>query len=72
MVMPSMNGTELADRLSAIRPDIKVLLFPDTPITPLRNTADLAPDTVFLRKPFQPDELTRKVRETLDSHHRLG
>ncbi|MGH9376935.1 MAG: hypothetical protein ACRD1J_12350 [Terriglobia bacterium] len=27
----------------------------------------LDPDTILLQKPFSPDELVRKVRETLDA-----
>jgi two-component system cell cycle sensor histidine kinase/response regulator CckA len=72
MVMPSMNGTELADRLSAIRRDIKVLFISGYSDNAIAKHGHLAPDTVFLQKPFHPNELTRRVREMLDSQHRLG
>lgn len=63
VVMPYMDGFELADRLEAIHPEARVLLVTeqvDTPIA-VRNglTASGRP---FLIKPFTRDEL----RETLD------
>lgn len=67
MVMPAMNGTELADKLSTTRPDIKVLFISGYSDDAIANHGLLAPDTLFLQKPFSPDALTRKVREMLDS-----
>lgn len=67
VMMPVMNGKELADRLCALRPDIKVLF-----ITGLRrygvDLGDVCEDqTDFLPKPFSGAQFQRKVREVLDT-----
>ena len=62
--MPGMNGRQLADRLTALRPDIEVLFASG-------YTADgLVQHGVeggmhYLQKPFTPDALARRVREIL-------
>ena len=66
MVMPRMNGRELAGRVSAMRPETKVLYM-----------SGYAPEAILgrgltnligplLPKPFTPDDLLNKVREILD------
>ena len=62
MVMPRMNGTELAKQFSEVQPGTPVLL--------TSGYIDEAPDRqalrgtphAFIRKPFTPDALLRKVR----------
>jgi two-component system, cell cycle sensor histidine kinase and response regulator CckA len=63
VVMPGMDGPELARRLAACRPGLKVLLFSGYP-----GEADLLPSgAAFLQKPFRPSRLVEKVREVLDA-----
>jgi PAS domain S-box-containing protein len=62
VVMPGLQGPELAARLRAVRPDIKVLL-----ITGYAEHAALAqdhlpPGSVLLTKPFEPAAVLRTVR----------
>ena len=65
LMMPEMNGVELAARLHALRPDLPVLHFSGyTDQEPLRQTHDQAP---FIAKPFTPPQLTKKIREILDA-----
>jgi CheY-like chemotaxis protein len=63
VVMPRMNGLELAGRLCALRPRTKVLYVSgygdDSLPEPL-------PPPLFLHKPITSQELTSKVRELLD------
>ncbi len=60
VVMPGMGGRELATRLLKSRPSTRVLFASGYPRTSLPGDGvDLIP------KPFTPDELERKVRETL-------
>lgn len=67
IVMPYMGGRELAERLLATRPDLKVLFmsgYVDDPII-LQAVEDAA--IPFLEKPFTRDGLAKKVREALDT-----
>ena len=66
MMMPQMGGTELADRLKAARPNLKVLF-----MSGYTDSAIIRYDlpklgTTFLQKPFSPQRLIRKVRDMLD------
>jgi len=66
VVMPQMNGFELGERLTAERPDIRILYmsgYRDSPI----GAKPGAPPRPFLHKPFTPDVLLEKVREVLDA-----
>ncbi|MGC8472606.1 MAG: GAF domain-containing protein [Acidimicrobiales bacterium] len=65
VVMPGMNGIELASAVRFSYPDVGVLFVSGhldedaAPKSPLPEQASL------LTKPFAPDELTRRARETL-------
>jgi CheY-like chemotaxis protein len=67
VVMPQLGGKGLADRLSALHPDLKVLFmsgYADNLIVHYNEI--LAPGIAFLQKPFTLELLVRKVREVLD------
>jgi len=64
LVMPRMNGRELAARLRKLRPDLRVLLVSGLPDAALEDD-DAAMD--FLAKPLVPTKLLRKLRELLDA-----
>src|SRR5262245_1009905 len=66
VVMPHMSGRELAERLCAARPTMKVLFMSGYTDHALMNRA-LAPGSSFLQKPFTPETLARKVRQVLDT-----
>ncbi len=66
LVMPVMGGRELADRLSPLRPAMKVLYLSGYTDDALGHHGVLEPGKVLLQKPFAPDALVRKVREVLD------
>jgi CheY-like chemotaxis protein len=66
VVMPNLKGTDLAARVRQRHPDLPVLFTSGYP-----NAANLhewlrQARTAFLQKPFTPEELARKVRDTLD------
>ncbi|HEX4611411.1 MAG TPA: ATP-binding protein [Urbifossiella sp.] len=67
VVMPGMNGRELADRLVAARPGLKVLFVSGyTDDAMVRN--GVGRDAVhFLQKPFGVAALAQKVRDILDA-----
>ncbi len=63
VVMPHMNGSEIAKRLMALRPNMKVLYmsgYVDKAIEVMEQ------DSNFLEKPFTIDMLMHKVRNVLD------
>jgi signal transduction histidine kinase/CheY-like chemotaxis protein len=66
MVMPRMNGRELAEKLLQERPSTAVLYMSGYPGDALQCTGALGGREEFLQKPFAPIVLTAKVREILD------
>jgi PAS domain S-box-containing protein len=67
MVMPQMGGRELAQRLLAVRPTMRVLYVSGyTDDAHVRQGASEA-TSAFLHKPFAIGTFARKVRETLDA-----
>jgi two-component system cell cycle sensor histidine kinase/response regulator CckA len=67
VVMPERGGRELADRLTGLRPDLKILYLSGyTDDAVLRHGVQEA-EAALLQKPFTPDALALKVREVLDS-----
>jgi PAS domain S-box-containing protein len=67
MVMPGMNGRELVERLTLIRPELQVLFISGHTDDELVRQGLLGPHQRFLRKPFSNLELAREVRALLDS-----
>lgn len=65
VVMPGVDGRELAGRLTAARSETKVLFMSGYTGDALANHGEWAQGIAFLPKPFTPDELLRKVKETL-------
>jgi two-component system cell cycle sensor histidine kinase/response regulator CckA len=66
VVMPGMNGRELAEHLTRMRPEMKVLFMSGYTDEAVVRHGVLAVGSAFLQKPFTPDSLTSKVRQTLD------
>ncbi|MEY4579311.1 MAG: hypothetical protein RL701_4014 [Pseudomonadota bacterium] len=72
VVMPRMSGRELANRVTRMRPDMRVLYVSgyaeNAPIQPrfVDNGSGKLSAAELLHKPITPEALARKVRETLD------
>jgi PAS domain S-box-containing protein len=67
VIMPGMNGRELATVLGAERPGMRVLYMSGYTDAAIAQHGILPAGTAFLSKPFTPDALARKVREVLDA-----
>jgi CheY-like chemotaxis protein len=70
VVMPEINGAELARRLSGARPDLKVLFMSGYSDSHL--AARIVPEegVAFMQKPFTVPKLIEKIREALNTQTR--
>ncbi|HEY8468590.1 MAG TPA: PAS domain S-box protein [Longimicrobiales bacterium] len=66
LVMPHMDGRELARQLAAIWPGLRVLFMSGYTGDAIVRRGLFDPDVAFIEKPFTPAALARKVRELLD------
>ena len=67
VIMPGMNGRELAQRISEIRPNTKVLYMSGYTENVIGHNGTLDADVRLLQKPFTLRDLKNTVREVLDS-----
>jgi PAS domain S-box-containing protein len=66
VVMPGMNGRQLAEQLAAQRPGVRVLYVSGYAEGIIEERGVLAPQVAFLRKPFTSEGLAARVRQVLD------
>lgn len=67
VVMPKMGGPELAATLRQMRPTLRVLFMSGYPEERLAEQGITDDRAEFVAKPFNRDELARRVREVLDA-----
>ena len=67
VIMPGMNGAELARKITPSRPGMKILFMSGYTDDAILRHGVLNPGTEFIEKPFSPDSLARKVRRVLDA-----
>jgi two-component system NtrC family sensor kinase len=67
MVMPGLNGRQLADAARAMRPGLPVLFMTGYSRNAIVHQGRLDPGLSLIQKPFGRDALAEKVREVLDA-----
>jgi signal transduction histidine kinase len=66
IMMPGLNGKELADSAVKINPNLKVIYISGYSDNALFKEGVIAPDIALLRKPFLPEKLIDEIRKILD------
>ncbi len=67
VIMPGISGRELAKRVSARHPAMRVLYMSGYTYNVIAQGGTLERGVAFLQKPFTPSGLVEKVREVLDA-----
>jgi len=67
VIMPGMNGRELAQRIAEIRPNVKILYMSGYTENVIGHNGMLDDGVRLLQKPFNLRDLKSKVREVLDA-----
>jgi len=65
VVMPGMNGRQLAERATGLRPGLKVLFTTGHTSNAIIHNGVLDPGVQLITKPFRIDQLARRLREIL-------
>jgi two-component system, cell cycle sensor histidine kinase and response regulator CckA len=65
VVMPKLSGQVVAERVTSMRPGIKVLYMSGYTDDAVLHHGVLSQDSPFLQKPFSPYALRKKIREVL-------
>jgi len=72
VIMPEMNGRDLAREMQALYPEIKVLFVSGYTENVIAHRGVLDKGVCFLPKPFSLEDLAAKVRETLGTQEYCG
>ncbi|MDQ7054784.1 MAG: response regulator [candidate division KSB1 bacterium] len=68
VVLPKMNGRQLAESLGRDRPDMKVLYMSGYTDDVILTRDIIDRKSAFLQKPFTTEMLVQKIREVLDRY----
>lgn len=66
LVMPGINGNELASRISEVNPEIKILYISGYSDEAVWHHNNISIGSEYLQKPFNPQKFVRRIREILD------
>lgn len=67
VIMPGMNGRQLAEKVRAVKPDLRVLFMSGYTADIIAQRGVLEKDAAFIAKPFTRDELAGKVHDVLNT-----
>ncbi len=66
IIMPGMNGKEVADEIRRARPHMRILFTSGYAVDIMGTRTAIGPDEDFIMKPVGPRELLRKIRQSLN------
>ena len=66
VVMPEMNGRELTERLTSVKPGLKCLFMSGYTADAIAHHGVLDEGVYFIQKPFSVKKMAEKVRNVLD------
>ncbi|MBI5632331.1 MAG: response regulator [Nitrospirae bacterium] len=66
VIMPDMNGHELAVRMKQMRPGMKIIFMSGYTDETIGSHGIIDPNIKFLQKPLTPKKFATSIRETLD------
>jgi len=72
VIMPGMNGRDLAETIAQKRPGVTVLYMSGYDREIIAQRGVLEPGTAFIEKSFSTEGLCKKVREVLDAAKKRG
>jgi two-component system, cell cycle sensor histidine kinase and response regulator CckA len=67
VIMPQMSGGELAHKLRAFKPGLKILFMSGYTDDMLTSHGQLTGETQLIQKPFSGEDLAQKLRDVLDA-----
>ena len=70
VVMPGMNGRQLAERIALLQPAVRTLYVSGYTENAITHDGVLDPGIAFLGKPYQAADLARRVRKLLDDRQK--
>ncbi len=65
MVLPKMNGRELAEKILSFRPGLKVAYMSGYANGAISQCGNIQSDSIFIEKPITLSRLQKKIREIL-------
>ena len=66
VIMPGMNGRQLADRMALVRPEMRVVFMSGYTDRIMSKDGVLDSSVAYLQKPFTSEQLNVKVRQVLE------
>jgi CheY-like chemotaxis protein len=66
VILPGMNGRELAERFKTVRPGIKLIYTSGYTQDIIANRGVLHSGVAYVHKPYTAEEIANKVREALE------
>ena len=72
VIMPGLNGQDVAQRVRSLRPDVRVLFMSGYNEEAVLRHGVLAAGTAFIEKPFSPAKLLEQVRAILQADREVS